>query len=262
MPKTLVLLVLGAVWTLVFLPGAHATVRYWSHRRRTFVPLASFHPVSTDDYDLAMLSDGRSLVVLAALLNLEEGGALELTRSPFRLTPRRGATRNSAPIVARLTSTPVPIDHPVEQAVYRAVVSGCDTEERIADHSHVVAVVDDLEARMVETGLFHPQRELLQLRRDKRWFELPPPEQSPVGTDLLRRLRKTCRGTKTPRSLATRVGLHGRASLWQADPALARFLGVPRSGGNGVFAPPGFASGGCAVGSGGSCGGGGGGGGC
>ncbi len=256
MLATLVLLVLAAVWTLVLLPDAHARVQYWLQRRRTFVPLASFYPVPADDYDLAMLSEGRSLVVLVALLNLEARGALDLTRWPFRLLPRRGATRDSVPIVARLTSTPVRVDHPVDQAVYRAIVSGCDSEETITNHAQVVAAIDDVEARMVERGLFHTRRELVQLRRGRRWFELPPSEQSPVGKDVLRRLRKSCRGTKTPRSLATRVGLDGRPMLWRADPALARFLGVARPGGNGVFAPTGFGSAGCP--GGGSCGGGGG----
>ncbi|MGI8808634.1 MAG: hypothetical protein ACR2KK_12455 [Acidimicrobiales bacterium] len=193
-----------------------STVRYAWQRWRTFVPLSAFHDGPADDYELAMLTEGRDLVVLVALSNLDSVGALELARRESRFRRPGAKVEPDSSIVASVGWLQPPA-HPVEAAVFRAVFAGNESKRTIADHSAVGAALGDLCQRMVATGLLDPRPppELAE----RQWFRGFHPR-SLLGNELVRRLRKN----HPVESMGTLVALFGEKMLAKvaADLAPAR----------------------------------------
>ena len=190
------------------------TLEYARQRWRTFVPLSAFHEGPADDYELAMLTGGRDRVVLVALLNLDGVGALELARtgSPFRRPAARALAKSS--MVASVGWLEPPA-HPAETAVFRAVLAGNESEERIAGDPGVIAALGDLRQRLVATGLLDPRPLPPELAKDPRFRDVNP--RSLLGHELVRRLRKN----HPVESVGTLVALFGEKMLAKVDADLA-----------------------------------------
>lgn len=210
---------LRALWLVALLVALVAavidsTVRYAWQRWRTFVPLSAFHDGPADDYELAMLTEGRELVVLVALLNLDSVGALELARRESRFR-RPGATVEPDSSIVASVGWLEPPAHSVETAVFRAVFAGNESKRTIADHSAVRAALGDLRQRMVATGLLDPRPPPPELAEES-WFRDFHPR-SLLGNELVRRLRKN----HPVESVGTLVALFGEKMLAKVDADLA-----------------------------------------
>jgi hypothetical protein len=184
---------------------------YARRRWRTFVPLSAFHDGPADDYELAMLTEGRDLVVLVALLNLESAGALELARRESRLRWRGESAASATSIVASVGWL-APPSHPMERAVFRAVRAGSESEESIATDTAVRTALDDLHQRLVLTGLLEPPPLIDDPELDDFIVR------SLVGHELVRRLRRN----HPVESVGTLVALFGEKILTDVDSDLAR----------------------------------------
>lgn len=112
-----------------------------------------------------MLTQGRELPVLVALLNLEFAGALELPRKPQALVPWTREAKDQASAIVLFPVSADVFTHPVERAVYEAVSAGHGSEQSIAGHGRVVAAIDEAReprghgARVLGYDLAHAQEE-------------------------------------------------------------------------------------------------------
>lgn len=191
-----------------------STVRYAWRRWRIFVPLSAFHDGPADDYELAMLTEGRDLVVLVALLNLDSVEALELARRESGFTRPGTKVEPDSSMVASVGRLEPPA-HPVEAAVFRAVFAGNESKRTIADYAAVGAALDDLRQRLVTTGLLDSRPPPPELDDDPWLGDLPP--RSLLGKELVRRLRKN----HPVESVGTLVALFGEKMLAKVDADLA-----------------------------------------
>ena len=210
--------VLQALWFVTLLVICVATavdraVRYAWLRWWTFVPLSAFHDGPADDYELAMLTGGRDRVVLVALLNLDSVGALELARQSC-VGRSSGIAEPTSSMIASVSRLE-PHAHPAEAAVFRAVLAGHESEERIAADPGVGAAISDLRQRLVDTGLLDPRPLPPELAEDPlfRDFSL----RTILGNELARRLRRN----HPVESVGTLVALFGQKMLAKVDPDLA-----------------------------------------
>ncbi len=190
-------------------------VEYCRERWRTFVPLSAFHDGPADDYELAMLTEGRDLVVLVALLNLDACEALELARTGFRVRLPWERREHPLPIVASVGWLHPPT-HPVERAVYRAALAGMTSEERIRADRQVAVALDELTERLVAAGLLVPQPPPPALAEPERHPNFRP--RTLVGHELVRRLRRD----HPVESVGTLVALFGDKMLSKVDDGLVR----------------------------------------
>ena len=190
-------------------------MRYARQRWRTFVPLSAFHAGPADDYELAMLTEGRDLVVLVALLNLDSVGALELARRESRVRWPAPRAEPESSMVASVGWLEPPV-HPVETAVYRAVLAGNESDERIAADPGVGAALGQVCQRLVATGLLDPRPLPPEVAADPRFSDLS--RRSLLGNELVRRLRKN----HPVDSVGTLVALFGETMLSEVDADLAR----------------------------------------
>ncbi len=285
----LALLLVGAGWTRRRLEAGPP-----AQLLATATGPTSNDPEPLDTDEVALLSGGRPLLGAAALLGLQESGALDARRTAvragsrapdaasrvqLRLWQRLHETGPVTPARARLLAAQDPaVDDVRDALVARGFLPTSEEAEAARRWVFVFGVLAVLGLARIVAGIANrrPVGFLVALLiftlLAMAWASQPPRLTAP-GREHLRALRERSSAYRSgglPGERALAVALFGAAVLWSADAALAETLGMQRAsalasgdGVAGIGDAGGCGSGGSDGGGGGSsCGGGCGGGGC
>ncbi len=195
-----------------------------------------------------MLNEGRELVALIALVNLELAGAVALTDSsdavyvpavgPRPSTVVDGHSSYEDVVAAwaeeeqwwetRLrvvavapTSGPMSVSHPVEQALYEAIRAGLRDIWTIQDAPDLGSEVEQIAVRLLAMGLL----ELGASRRGGLWWHNPEQQtRTRLGLAVQGLARRDLARSRGKPTIGRSLALEGANALWAIDPPLAEVL--------------------------------------
>lgn len=199
-----------------------------------------------DDYEFAMLNEGREFVAVLALLNLESTGVIALTDSSTAEATRPAGVldshssfedvvaawedeeewweRRKRVVAAVPTTNPISVSHPIEKALYEAVYRQPPFDIcAMQNEPDLNEAIEAVSYRLVRLGL---------LRYAYRpsaagWTigDLPP--ETRLGRAVLRFAQRELSQSPEKVSIGRSVALGGTYGLWATDPLAEVLLPDP-----------------------------------